>query len=144
MVAPAIPAGASPEFRFMARELRILSVGQCSADHGSISRHLASTLDARVVGAGTAAEALAALRTGSFDLVLVNRIGDADGAPGLELIRSLKAAPELAAIPVMLVSNYADAQAQAVGLGALPGFGKAELAAPTTGERLKAVLGSRG
>ena len=124
----------------MAQQPRILSVGQCSADHGSISRHLARTLDAHVVGAGTAAEALTALRAGPFQLVLVNRVGDADGAPGLDLIRSLKAAPELAAVPVMLVSNYADAQAQAVGLGALPGFGKAQLADPETGQRLKAAL----
>ena len=123
---------------------RILSVGQCSADHGMISGHLARALDARVTGARTATEALASLRAGAFDLVLVNRVGDADGVPGLDLIRTLKADPDLEGVPVMLVSNYADAQAQAVGLGALPGFGKAELAAAGTGERLKAALVARG
>jgi two-component system chemotaxis response regulator CheY len=72
----------------------------------------------------------------------VNRVSDADGSPGIELIRALKADPGLAGVPVMLVSNYADAQAQAVALGALPGFGKADLTAPETTEKLRSALGS--
>jgi len=43
-------------------------------------------------------------------------------------------------VPVMLVSNFADAQAQAVESGALPGFGKAALNAPETLARLKEQL----
>lgn len=120
---------------------RILSVGQCSADHGSIARALSRTLHARVEGADTAAEALDALRAGGYDLVMVNRVGDADGAPGLELIRTLKADPALSAVPVMLVSNYADAQAQALALGAVRGFGKAELGGSRAIEALREALG---
>jgi len=120
---------------------RILSVGQCSADHGSISSTLSRTLGARVVGVDTAAEALDALRTPSFDLVLVNRVGDLDGAPGLDLIRALKADPAAAGVPVMLVSNYADAQAQAEALGAARGFGKADLGTPGSIAAIRAALG---
>jgi CheY-like chemotaxis protein len=106
---------------------RILSVGQCSFDHGIISRHLRKIYGAVVAGADTMGQALVTLRAGEFDLVLVNRVFDGDGTPGVDLIRAIKADPKLAAIPVMLVSNYQDAQAEARALGALPGFGKADL-----------------
>ena len=103
---------------------RILSVGQCGFDHAQIDRLLTRHLGAEVTAADTHAEALAAVASTPFDLVLVNRVGDADGASGLDLIRSLRAETT---VPVMLVSNYPDAQAQAVSLGALRGFGKADL-----------------
>src|SRR5581483_3006970 len=95
----------------MSGRYRVLSVGQCGYDHGQISRQLGRSLGADVQPAANAAEALEALRKrGPFDLVLVNRVGDRDGEPGVELIRALKADPALAAVPVMLVSNYEDAQ----------------------------------
>ena len=122
---------------------RILSVGQCGFDHARIAGTLSRALDAEVARADTAAEALAALRPGGFALVLVNRVGDRDGAPGLDLIRAMKADSSLAATPVMLVSNYPDAQAAAESLGAAPGFGKAELGSPRALERLRAALGGR-
>jgi CheY-like chemotaxis protein len=106
---------------------RILSVGQCSFDHGLITRHLGKTYGAEVAGANTVGEALVTLRAGEFDLVLVNRVFDGDGSSGLDLIRAIKADPELANVPVMLVSNYEDAQTEAQSLGALPGFGKSDL-----------------
>ena len=107
--------------------VRILSVGQCGYDHGQISGQFKRQIDAEVFSAGTHNQAMSAIRAGHFDLVLVNRIGDDDGAPGLDLIRTLKSDPGTASLPVMLVSNYAEAQADAVSLGALPGFGKADL-----------------
>jgi len=119
---------------------RILSVGQCAYDHASLSRHLGRQLDADVVGAATFAEAREKLRTGSFDLVLINRVSDRDGARGIELIRTLKADPALAALPVMLVSDYPEAQAEAVALGALPGFGKSGLHDPKTVQALQSAL----
>lgn len=106
---------------------RILSVGQCSFDHGSIVRHLGKSYGAEVAGANTASEALVTLRAGDFDLVLVNRVLDGDGSPGLALIRAIKAEPELSSLPVMLVSNFEDAQVEAQSVGALQGFGKADL-----------------
>jgi two-component system chemotaxis response regulator CheY len=120
---------------------RVLSVGQCGFDHGRIARHLGQTFGAQVRAASTFGEALAALRREPYDLLLVNRVNDDDGAPGVELIRSVKAEAGLAGVPVMLVSNYADAQQEAQALGALPGFGKGDLTSPATRERLAAVLG---
>ena len=119
---------------------QILSVGQCGFDHGRISRHFEQTFRARVLGVSTFDEALEALRSRRFDLVLVNRVSDLDNAPGLDLIRSVKAEAGLADVPIMLVSNYSDAQEDAQALGALPGFGKGELASETTRARIEAVL----
>jgi hypothetical protein len=118
----------------------VLNVGQCGFDHRRIARHLEQTFRAEVRGASTFDEALAALRRERFNLTLVNRVNDSDGAPGLELIRSMKSEPELAGLPVMLVSDYPDVQQEAEALGALRGFGKSELASATTRARLEAVL----
>lgn len=122
---------------------RVLSVGQCGLDHGSISRMLRQSAGAEVEAADTFPEAVGALRGGSFDLVLVNRISDYDGSSGLDLIRMITADPALAAVPVMLVSNYPDAQAQAEALGALPGFGKADVRGGKAAERVKVGLAAR-
>jgi two-component system chemotaxis response regulator CheY len=120
----------------------VLSVGQCGFDHARIARHLEATFRAEVRGVATFDEALAALRRARFDLILVNRINDSDGAPGLELIRSMKSEPGLADLPVMLVSSYPDAQQEAEALGALPGFGKSDLASAATRTRLEKILAS--
>ena len=119
---------------------RVLSVGQCAADHGSISRTVGRQFDAEVVPVDTAAEALALLRQEPFDLVLVNRVLDADGSSGTGLIRQVKGEDALRQVPIMLVSNYDDAQQEAVAAGALPGFGKAALGQPQALGRLRAVL----
>lgn len=119
---------------------RVLSVGQCGFDHASIAVRLRLGFGATVVGVGNRAAAIEALRGGGFDLVLVNRVFDEDGTAGLELIRDLKADPALAGVPVMLVSNFPDPQRAAESLGALPGFGKAEMSTPTARERLASVL----
>ena len=121
---------------------RILSVGQCGADHGSISRVFQRAFAAEVVGVDTTVEALEKMRREAFALVLVNRIFDVDGSSGLEFIKQVKGDEALAATPVMLVSNYMDAQKLAVEAGAAPGFGKAELGAVQMIERMKGVLGS--
>jgi hypothetical protein len=56
------------------------------------------------------------------------------------VIRAIKAEPTTAAVPVMLVSNYPEYQTQAATLGAVPGFGKADLNRPETLEKLKGYL----
>jgi two-component system chemotaxis response regulator CheY len=119
---------------------RVLSVGQCGMDQGRIASVLRTGFGAEVVGADTEAEALRLLRGGSFDLVLVNRVFDADGGSGIDFIRQVKGDEELKVTPVMLVSNYADAQEQAVAAGAQPGFGKAALGSEQTAELLRGYL----
>lgn len=121
---------------------RVLDVGQCDYDHGNISTLLRTQFGAEVVRAQTAEAALSHLRQGSFSLMLVNRLFDQDGDSGLELIKKVKQEQKLG-VPVMLVSNFEDAQSQAVAVGAEPGFGKAALKAPPTLEKLAAHLGGR-
>jgi len=118
----------------------VLNVGQCAMDHSSIRQWIEDRFDAHVVPAHDARDALKQLRAGHFDLVLVNRKLDSDDSDGLEIVRAIKADASLTALPVMLVSNYADAQAEAVAAGAIPGFGKAQLSNEQTQERLRAVL----
>jgi two-component system, chemotaxis family, chemotaxis protein CheY len=122
---------------------RILSVGQCSMDHASLSRTFTRNFDAEVVRADDARDAISLLSDGGFDLVLVNRIFDANGDSGIDLIRQLRAEESKRTIPVMLVSNHADVQAQAVAAGALPGFGKADLGQKPMLERVSTILGSK-
>ena len=120
---------------------KVLSVGQCAADHGSISGLLRRHFGAEVIAAATGADAAARLRRGGIALVLVNRVLDDDGASGLDVIAAIKQEPALAAVPVMLVSNIPEPQQQAAALGALPGFGKASLGDPGMLARLHSVLG---
>lgn len=122
---------------------RVLSVGQCGADHFAISSMLQKTFATEVVAAHDAEEAQALLRENDFALVLVNRVLDANGTSGVELIGHIKADKTFPKVPVMLVSNYEDAQRQAVENGALPGFGKASLTQPRTVARLRAILGEQ-
>jgi len=124
----------------MQKAKRVLSVGQCFADHSGIARVLHGSFGAEVIGADSAPQALEQLRQGTFALVLVNRVFDADGSSGLDLIRAIKADEQLGCVPVMLVSNYEDAQAQAVQTGAAAGFGKAALGQPHMLARVEPYL----
>ena len=119
----------------------ILDVGQCDPDHSQIRRMLHDAVGADVRRAHTIDDALSQAKTTVFDLILVNRILDRDGSEGLELVRRLKADEATSATPVMLVSNYADAQAAARAAGAVPGFGKNDVGSPVTRELIRATLG---
>ena len=121
---------------------RVLSVGQCGMDHGSISRFLGQHFDVSIEEADGASQALDKLRDGSFSLVLVNRVFDRDGGEGLSLIREVRQSEATGDVPIMLVSNYPDSQQQAVALGAAPGFGKSELHASNLADRFASFLGT--
>lgn len=111
---------------------RVLDVGQCTPDHANIARLLKQEFDAVVDRAKTTEQVTYMTGFYDYDLVLVNRILDADGSAGLTLIELMKSSDELRTVPVMLVSNFADAQAQAVQAGAIRGFGKDALGDPAT------------
>jgi CheY-like chemotaxis protein len=119
---------------------RVLDVGQCGFDHGAIRRLISSELAADVVQAHSLSDALAQLKSQRFDLVLINRKLDADYSDGLAVVRAIKEDASLASTPVMLVSNYPDAQEAAVAAGAEPGFGKAELSQAATLDKLRRFL----
>jgi CheY-like chemotaxis protein len=119
----------------------VLSVGQCRPDSAAIGHYLRSNFAAEVVTADTAAVALQLLAEQSFQLVLLNRILDADCSEGMQILHEIRRQDRWKEIPVMLVSNYADWQQKAVAAGAIPGFGKAELNRPETRQRVAEALG---
>ena len=59
----------------------VLSVGQCAFDHGRIVRYLETSFHvAGPRGGDLRRGPRRALRSGRFDLVLVNRVNDSDDA----------------------------------------------------------------
>lgn len=121
--------------------IRVLDVGQCDPDHANISRMLKENFDAIVDRAKSIEQVMYMTGFYDYDLVLVNRIFDADGAQGLDLIRQMKASDDLRETAVMLVSNFDDAQDEAEQAGAFRGFGKDALGSPETIARLAARFG---
>ena len=87
----------------LANEPRVLDVGQCDFDYDNISRMLSEELGADVKRAATSEEAIRAVRAGHYDLVLVNRVLDADGASGLDFIQRLLSTEDRRATPTMMV-----------------------------------------
>jgi len=119
---------------------RVLDVGQCGPDHSSIRSYLKRHFDCEVVQVDDGVDALAELKGGQFDLVLVNRKLDCDSSDGVEVIRALKVDPDAARVPVMLVTNYPEHQEAAIAVGAIRGFGKLEFEKPETRARIAEIL----
>jgi CheY-like chemotaxis protein len=117
----------------------ILDVGNCGPDFASIT-HLFHRFDCQVEQAHDKEDALAALGSGEYALVTINRKLDRDYSDGIEIIRAIKANPELAQVPVMLITNFPEHQDAAEALGALRGFGKLEFENSETIARLKVLL----
>lgn len=121
---------------------RVLDVGQCNPDHAAISRLLNEHFEVEIVRAHGESDTIAALQSGDFDLVLINRKLDRDYSEGLSILEKIKSESAMSHVAVMLVSNFPEAQESAVAAGAVYGFGKAELGNPDVVERLAAILGS--
>ena len=116
----------------------VLSVGQCSSDDYRIGALLEKVAGAVLTSAYTVEEAKRELARGTFALVLVNRIIDGDGSFGVAFIAEARRTGS--PLPFMLVSDYAEAQAEAVAVGAVPGFGKSQLRDPGVAETLRKAL----
>ncbi len=116
--------------------LPVLSVGQCGYDDSRIAQVVRKALGAFVERAHSADEARRLLAEKSYALVLINRQFDAGGS-GLALISDLKQSGFTT--PLMLVSDYPDAQANAIAAGAAPGFGKSAIGLPQTADVIKAA-----
>ena len=101
-----------------------------------LTQHFSVTID-RVMFVD---EALDQMRAPRYDLVLLNRLIFDDGSEGLELVRRAKSDPELKTIPIMMLSNFPEAQSTAVAAGAEPGFGKATVSSQATVELLSRYL----
>jgi DNA-binding response OmpR family regulator len=112
--------------------IRILDIGQCGFDGPRMARLWRSQLNATVIQCDDAPAAAQLLAEGRYDIILVNRILAVTGGSGLDVIKSLLPSTTQTKTPIMLVSDLPDAQAAAIALGALPGFGKAALADQST------------
>jgi DNA-binding response OmpR family regulator len=119
---------------------RVIDVGNCGPDHAAIRRLIEANFDARVFAADDLTSALAELDKSPADLVLVNRKLDLDYSDGMAIVQQLKSDARWSSIPVMLITNYPEYQAEAVAAGAVRGFGKQELRASETLEKLGKIL----
>ena len=120
---------------------KVLDVGQCNADNYRISELLTQNFDVRVDRSHSLAQAIESASKKTYDLILINRLLDADGSAGMDVLTSLKLNPSSAEIPVMIISNFQDAQDLAVENGAVAGFGKSALDSEETLTMLKQYLG---
>lgn len=117
----------------------VLSVGQCGYDDSRIGRVVREATGAFLERAGSVEDAQQMMAAKKYGLILVNRVFDS-GGEGLPFIEQLKKSGD--ETPVMLVSDYADAQAKAVASGALLGFGKSGLATPDVAEKIRVAVES--
>ena len=111
---------------------KVLDVGQCDLDHSNITSLLKTNFEVDVARAHSRSEAISMATVEGFDLVLVNRLFDADGSEGMAVVTDLKTNERTADVPVMIVSNYEEAQVAAVEAGAVRGFGKSALGSGAT------------
>ena len=98
--------------------------------------------DVEILRADQLSDTLAILQQQKVDLILINRKLDIDYSDGMDILHAIKKSDAFRDIPVMLITNYAEFQQQAVAAGAILGFGKLELHAPDTLDRLRSVLQS--
>ena len=120
---------------------RVLDVGNCDPDHAAITAFFTSNFDVEMGRAKLPSDTMSQLKSGDWDLVVINRKLDEDYTDGLEIIKQMKAEPDTKDVPVMLVTNLPEHQELAVAEGALQGFGKLEYGDPAAIERVRAVLG---
>lgn len=119
---------------------RVALIGHCGPDSSYLRLTVSRAMkDVQVVMVDDAAE-LDKLILSGVDLLLFNRVLDYgfDDSEGVAVIRKLrKTHPNLR---MMLVSNYPEAQAEAVAAGALAGFGKREMSSPRVSELIREAL----
>lgn len=124
----------------MANDTRVLLVGHCGPDSYMLRRAVKTMLETEQVEMVNEQRELDE-KLPEAQLALVNRVLDGrfGTQSGIELIRGLSGR---GGARLMLVSNYADAQAEAVAAGAAPGFGKAEVNSEATRRKLVEALAS--
>lgn len=117
----------------------LVLVGHCSPDSGMLRSAIAQVAPKATVVRVTAGSQLDEHRR-PHAVWLVNRVldGDFDSDDGMALIADMSASP--AAPTLLLVSNLAEAQAEAIRRGALQGFGKKALYAEATKAALAKAL----
>src|SRR4051794_6252722 len=119
---------------------KIALVGHCGVDGPRIEAQLNSIVESADVTMANDPDALARVVDGGVDLLLFNReLGFGfDDEEGVDVMAEVhREHPE---IKLMLISDYADAQKAAQQVGALPGFGKADLGTSKVEKAIKNAL----
>jgi two-component system, chemotaxis family, chemotaxis protein CheY len=118
----------------------ILLVGHCGPDSWALKTAISRIVPGSSVELVNDERSLQASLP-QADLLLVNRIldGDFGMGQGATLISRLLQTGILARF--MLISNYPEAQQEAVAAGAMPGFGKSEMYSAKATELIRAALG---
>ena len=121
----------------------LLDCGNCGPDFNTIRQMVKSNFAASVIQSHSVEDTLEILRKRKIDLVTVNRKLDRDYTDGIEVIKTIKADPQVGSVPVMLVTNYEEHQQAAIEAGCVLGFGKLTVNEPETREALEPYLGAR-
>ena len=117
---------------------RILLVGHCGVDGPRLKEELSKGLPSVVVDRINSDSDLREACERGADLLLVNREPVGFDGEGLEIIKVVKT--DYPDCKVMLVSDYEDAQREAVSAGAVEGFGKSEMGSPELIQHVKQAL----
>jgi len=123
---------------------KVLDVGNCGPDHATLGWMLSNHFDVEIDRALCVDDALERMRACEYELVLVNRLIFDDASPGKRLIEDAKADKSIRKTPIMMISNFDDAQQDAVAAGAEPGFGKNDIFADSTVRLLSNYLPAKG
>jgi two-component system chemotaxis response regulator CheY len=121
---------------------RIVLVGHCGPDSSYLRMTISKAVkDATILMADDEVH-LNNLVSDGVDLLLLNRVLDYGFSVelGTDLIRKLR--QERPDLKLMLITNYPEVQAEAVGLGALPGFGKRDMGSAKVADLLRNAVAS--
>jgi len=114
----------------------VIIAGHCYSDSPRLAA-IVEKAEAKPIILNSSDEIKACLNDNPESLCLLNRIFE-NGEEGLKVIKELKQAyPN---VKFMLISNYDDAQQEAITLGAIQGFGKYKLKDPNTIDVIKNAL----
>lgn len=121
----------------------VVLVGHCGFDRGGLTRMVQHAAPGVRIDSARDLDALQRFADQGA-LLLINRIpeGQFGGLDGIALIQHLgeRAANADQAPRAMLISNYAESQAQAEASGAYPGFGKSQMSTATSRQRLLVAM----
>jgi hypothetical protein len=119
---------------------KVVLVGHCGPDSSFLRMAVAAADRSLKVFMADDHDELNQQLDAGADLLLFNReLGwGFDQTLGVEIIRDLR--PRHPNVKMMLISNYADAQAAAQQAGAVPGFGKREIGSPRVAKLIREAL----
>jgi two-component system, chemotaxis family, chemotaxis protein CheY len=119
---------------------RIVLVGHCGPDGSYLRMTVGKAVKGASILIADDESDLNRFVAEGVDLVLLNRVLDYGFGVnlGTELIKRLR--QDHPNLKTMLVTNYPDVQAEAIRLGALPGFGKREMGSPKVTDLLRQAL----